>query len=56
MSGRVQVIPHAGYLDFVALQGSARLVLTDSGGVQEETTVLGCLASPCETTPGARSR
>ena len=46
MSGRVRVIPAAGYLDFVALQASARVVLTDSGGVQEETTVLGV---PCLT-------
>lgn len=35
-----------GYLDFVALQDAAALVLTDSGGVQEETTVLG---TPCLT-------
>ena len=42
----VQVIPPAGYLDFIALQAAARLVLTDSGGVQEETTVLGV---PCLT-------
>ena len=30
-----------GYLDFIALVSQARLVLTDSGGLQEETTVLG---------------
>jgi UDP-N-acetylglucosamine 2-epimerase (non-hydrolysing) len=46
MSDRVQVIPPAGYLDFIALEASARLVLTDSGGVQEETTALGV---PCLT-------
>ncbi|MER7467432.1 UDP-N-acetylglucosamine 2-epimerase (non-hydrolyzing) [Streptomyces sp. NPDC097981] len=42
----IQVVPAAGYLDFIALQDSARLVLTDSGGVQEETTALGV---PCVT-------
>jgi UDP-N-acetylglucosamine 2-epimerase (non-hydrolysing) len=30
-----------GYLDFLSLMADARLVLTDSGGVQEETTALG---------------
>jgi UDP-N-acetylglucosamine 2-epimerase (non-hydrolysing) len=35
-----------GYLDFVGLLDDARLVLTDSGGIQEETTVLGV---PCLT-------
>ena len=35
-----------GYLDFVKLMGGARVVLTDSGGVQEETTVL---RVPCVT-------
>jgi UDP-N-acetylglucosamine 2-epimerase (non-hydrolysing) len=35
-----------GYLDFIALLSRARLVLTDSGGIQEETTILGV---PCLT-------
>jgi UDP-N-acetylglucosamine 2-epimerase (non-hydrolysing) len=35
-----------GYLDFLRLMSKARLVLTDSGGIQEETTMLGV---PCVT-------
>src|SRR5712691_3806300 len=35
-----------GYLDFISLYSGARLVLTDSGGIQEETSVLGI---PCLT-------
>ncbi len=42
----ITAFPPAGYLDFLAMQAGARLVLTDSGGVQEETTVLGV---PCLT-------
>jgi UDP-N-acetylglucosamine 2-epimerase (non-hydrolysing) len=46
VSSRIRLIDPVGYLDFVALEASASLVLTDSGGVQEETTVLGV---PCLT-------
>lgn len=42
----VRVMEPLGYLDFIALEESAALVMTDSGGVQEETTVLGV---PCLT-------
>ena len=41
-----QMIDPIGYLDFLRLMSGARLVLTDSGGIQEETTVLGI---PCIT-------
>ena len=49
---RLESIPNivltgpAGYLDFVALMSESKLVLTDSGGLQEETTALGI---PCLT-------
>ncbi len=42
----LHVVPPLGYLDFLGLVASARLVLTDSGGLQEETTALGV---PCLT-------
>src|SRR3712207_4948738 len=44
--GRVRLVEPLGYLDFLRLYSGARLVLTDSGGVQEETTALGI---PCLT-------
>lgn len=40
------MIAPVGYLDFLCLLGKAVLVLTDSGGIQEETTALGV---PCLT-------
>ncbi len=43
---RFIVLPPLPYLDLLALVASARIVLTDSGGIQEETTALGV---PCPT-------
>jgi UDP-N-acetylglucosamine 2-epimerase (non-hydrolysing) len=42
----VEVINPLGFLEFLQLEANARLVLTDSGGVQEETCILGV---PCVT-------
>jgi UDP-N-acetylglucosamine 2-epimerase (non-hydrolysing) len=44
--GKLILTPPMDYTDFIALEAEARLVITDSGGVQEETTVLG---TPCLT-------
>jgi len=43
---RARVLPPLGYLEMLGLMADAALVLTDSGGVQEETTGLGV---PCMT-------
>ncbi|HKY28056.1 MAG TPA: UDP-N-acetylglucosamine 2-epimerase (non-hydrolyzing) [Pyrinomonadaceae bacterium] len=45
-SSSLRLIEPLGYLDFLGLYSRARLVMTDSGGLQEETTVLGI---PCLT-------
>jgi UDP-N-acetylglucosamine 2-epimerase (non-hydrolysing) len=42
----LRLVEPLGYLDFLKLMADARLVLTDSGGIQEETAILGV---PCLT-------
>jgi peptidoglycan/xylan/chitin deacetylase (PgdA/CDA1 family) len=44
--GRMRLLPPQGYLEMLGLMAGATLVLTDSGGLQEETTALGV---PCLT-------
>jgi UDP-N-acetylglucosamine 2-epimerase (non-hydrolysing) len=46
LEANLHIVPPLGYLDFLALECRAAAVLTDSGGVQEETTFLGV---PCFT-------
>ena len=46
VSPRIRMIEPLGYLDFVHTEANAQVVFTDSGGVQEETTMLGI---PCVT-------
>jgi UDP-N-acetylglucosamine 2-epimerase (non-hydrolysing) len=46
VDGRIQLIEPLGYLDFLCLMAHAAVVVTDSGGIQEETT---CLGIPCVT-------
>lgn len=43
---RIRAIEPLGFLEFLQLEANARLALTDSGGVQEETCILGV---PCVT-------
>jgi UDP-N-acetylglucosamine 2-epimerase (non-hydrolysing) len=45
-TGRIAVLPPQGYLEMLGLMAGATLVLTDSGGMQEETTAL---SVPCLT-------
>ena len=46
LTSRLRVLPPLGYLDFLGLHADAALVLTDSGGLQEEAC---CLRVPCVT-------
>ena len=45
-ASRIIQLPPLGYLDFLALTSQARVIVTDSGGLQEESTALGI---PCLT-------
>ena len=45
-SENLLILPPQGYLEMLGLMADATLVLTDSGGIQEETTALGV---PCLT-------
>ena len=45
-SVKLKLLEPAAYIEFLALQRKARVVMTDSGGIQEETTYLGV---PCLT-------
>ena len=45
-NGRIRLVDPLGYLDFLKLMSDCGVVLTDSGGIQEETTILGV---PCLT-------
>lgn len=42
----LKIVPAVGYIEFISLMKSAAVVITDSGGIQEETTWLGI---PCLT-------
>jgi UDP-N-acetylglucosamine 2-epimerase (non-hydrolysing) len=44
-SGNVQVLPPLGYLDFLVLMKNCEMIITDSGGIQEEAT------APCMRKP-----
>ena len=46
LSSRLRIVDPVGYVEFLGLQRKAALLITDSGGIQEETTFLGV---PCIT-------
>jgi UDP-N-acetylglucosamine 2-epimerase (non-hydrolysing) len=52
-AGSLRLTEPLGYLDFLSLMATARFLVTDSGGIQEETTALGV---PCLTLRGNTER
>lgn len=50
---KVKVIEPIGYLDFLSLMNNSKLILTDSGGVQEESCII---KKPCVTLRNATER
>jgi UDP-N-acetylglucosamine 2-epimerase (non-hydrolysing) len=52
-TGQLQLLPPLPYVEFLALQSRAVAVITDSGGIQEETTYLGV---PCLTVRDSTER
>src|SRR3989344_1137081 len=53
MPEKIKVIEPVGYLDFLSLMNNSKLMLTDSGGVQEETCII---KKPCVTLRNATER
>lgn len=51
--GRIRTVAPQEYLDFLQLEAGASLIVTDSGGVQEEACILGV---PCVTTRDSTER
>lgn len=51
--GRVRLLDPLGYLEFLGLMAASRVVITNPGGIQEETTVLGV---PCLTLRNSTER
>jgi UDP-N-acetylglucosamine 2-epimerase (non-hydrolysing) len=52
-TGQLRLLPPLPYVEFLALQSRATAVITDSGGIQEETTYLGV---PCLTVRASTER
>jgi len=51
----MRLLEPLGYVDFMSLVFTSRLIVTDSGGIQEETTYLGIPCRPCARPLSGRS-